>query len=105
MTHIVAVKFLKCHYCSNTVKSLFLWMNVTRYNIYLYDVQVSTCLVDAYGEHSCLCEVTFLSCLRFQNVIESNDEVMCKKQNKKTPWPLVRKRTIPTERPPLVDEI
>jgi hypothetical protein len=27
------------------------------------------------------------------------------KQNKQTPWPLVRKRTIPTERPPLVDEI
>jgi hypothetical protein len=25
--------------------------------------------------------------------------------NKQTPWPLVRKRTIPTERPPLVDEI
>jgi hypothetical protein len=24
---------------------------------------------------------------------------------KNTPWPLVRKRTIPTERPPLVDEI
>jgi hypothetical protein len=24
---------------------------------------------------------------------------------KKTPWPLVRKRTLPTERPPLVDEI
>jgi hypothetical protein len=24
---------------------------------------------------------------------------------KKTPWPLVRVRTIPTERPPLVDEI
>jgi hypothetical protein len=22
-----------------------------------------------------------------------------------TPWPLVRKRTIPTDRPPLVDEI
>jgi hypothetical protein len=29
-----------------------------------------------------------------------------KKTNKKqTPWPLVRERTIPTERPPLVDEI
>jgi hypothetical protein len=27
------------------------------------------------------------------------------KQTKQTPWPLVRKRTIPTERPPLVDEI
>jgi hypothetical protein len=24
---------------------------------------------------------------------------------KKTPWPLVRERTITTERPPLVDEI
>jgi hypothetical protein len=23
----------------------------------------------------------------------------------KTPWPLVRERTIPTERPPLVEEI
>jgi hypothetical protein len=27
------------------------------------------------------------------------------KQTKKTPWPLICKRTIPTERPPLVDEI
>jgi hypothetical protein len=25
--------------------------------------------------------------------------------NKRTPWPLVHKGTIPTERPPLVDEI
>jgi hypothetical protein len=24
---------------------------------------------------------------------------------KQTPWPLVRERTIPTDRPPLVDEI
>jgi hypothetical protein len=30
----------------------------------------------------------------------------CGKQtNKQTPWPLVCKRTIPTERPPLVNEI
>jgi hypothetical protein len=27
------------------------------------------------------------------------------KANKQTPWPLVRQRTIPTERPPIVDEI
>jgi hypothetical protein len=27
------------------------------------------------------------------------------KTNKQTPWPLVRGRTIPTDRPPLVDEI
>jgi hypothetical protein len=26
-------------------------------------------------------------------------------QTKQTPWPLVRERTIPTDRPPLVDEI
>jgi hypothetical protein len=28
-----------------------------------------------------------------------------KQTKKQTPWPLVRKRTILTERPPLVDEI
>jgi hypothetical protein len=28
-----------------------------------------------------------------------------KQQQQQTPWPLVRKRTVPTERPPLVDEI
>jgi hypothetical protein len=27
------------------------------------------------------------------------------KQTKQTPWPLVRERTIPTDRPPLVNEI
>jgi hypothetical protein len=26
-------------------------------------------------------------------------------QTKQTPWPLVRERTIPTKRPPLVDEM
>jgi hypothetical protein len=29
----------------------------------------------------------------------------CLVANKQTPWPLVRKRTIPTQRPPLVGEI
>jgi hypothetical protein len=28
-----------------------------------------------------------------------------KQTNKQTPWPLIRKRTIPTEQPPLVHEI
>jgi hypothetical protein len=28
-----------------------------------------------------------------------------KKNKQQTPWPLVRERTIPTDRPPLVDEI
>jgi hypothetical protein len=34
------------------------------------------------------------------------DVIVCiTKKNKQTAWPLVRKRTIPTERPPLVDEV
>jgi hypothetical protein len=37
-------------------------------------------------------------------VANFNDENNSHKQ-KQTPWPLVRERTIPTERPPLVDEI
>jgi hypothetical protein len=28
-----------------------------------------------------------------------------KREREKTPWPLVRKRTTPTERPPFIDEI
>jgi hypothetical protein len=32
-------------------------------------------------------------------------ETFTDKKNKQTPWPLVRERTIPTDRPPLVDEI
>jgi hypothetical protein len=33
-------------------------------------------------------------------------EILNNKQtNKQTPWPLVRERTIPTDQPPLVDEI
>jgi hypothetical protein len=30
---------------------------------------------------------------------------VCYTQTKQAPWPLVRERTKPTERPPLVDEI
>jgi hypothetical protein len=32
-------------------------------------------------------------------------QVCCHKKKNQTPWPLVRERTIPTDRPPLVDEI
>jgi hypothetical protein len=38
------------------------------------------------------------------NIIQNQRERKYIK-NKQTPWPLVRERTIPTERPPLVDEI
>jgi hypothetical protein len=33
------------------------------------------------------------------------DKVTVTNKTKQTPWPLVRERTIPTERPPLVDEM
>jgi hypothetical protein len=34
-------------------------MNGIRDSVYLYDVQVSTCLVDAYEEYNCFGEVSF----------------------------------------------
>jgi hypothetical protein len=40
-------------------------------------------------------------CMRLQNLKGSDGGVW----QTKTTWPLVRERTIPTERPPLVDEI
>jgi hypothetical protein len=36
---------------------------------------------------------------------EPGESLYIKTKNKQTPWPLVRERTIPTDRPPLVDEI
>jgi hypothetical protein len=41
------------------------------------------------------------------NLLGDNVDTISKNtnKNKQTPWPLVRERTIPTERPPLVDEI
>jgi hypothetical protein len=47
-----------------------------------------------------------LDCFHIQ--VEPTDPSMEKQpslQTKQTPWPSVRERTIPTERPPLVDEI
>jgi hypothetical protein len=42
-----------------------------------------------------------------RNYINSaiNNSPIITQKTKQTPWPLVRERTIPTERPPLVDEI
>jgi hypothetical protein len=41
-------------------------------NVYLYAVQVSTCLVDAYKDYNCFGGVRYLSCLRFQNGTSSD---------------------------------
>jgi hypothetical protein len=44
--------------------------------------------------------------LRVVGIYAGDIRMSHKKTNKKqTPWSLVRERTIPTERPPLVDEI
>jgi hypothetical protein len=48
------------------------------------------------------CSLTVLV-LRFYHYSSKASDIY--KKNKQTPWPLVRERTIPTERPPLVGEI
>jgi hypothetical protein len=40
------------------------WTGLVRENIYLYDVQASTCFVDAYEDYSCFGEVTFFVVLK-----------------------------------------
>jgi hypothetical protein len=44
-----------------------------REKVYLYDMQVSTCLVDVYEDYNCFGEVSFLSCQRFQKGTKSSD--------------------------------
>jgi hypothetical protein len=59
----------------------------------------------SYGETSARWLVFGL--LYQPRMIDEDDElgVVGGMSGKQTPWPLVRKRTIPTERPPLVDKI
>jgi hypothetical protein len=47
-------------------------MNI-RENVYLYDMQVSTCLVGAYEDYNCFGEVGFFVVSRFQNWTKSSD--------------------------------
>jgi hypothetical protein len=42
---------------------------------------------------------------RFALGVPNSVHVPLNNKNKQTPWPVVRKRTIPTERPPLVGEV
>jgi hypothetical protein len=39
-------------------------MGLVRENVYLYDVRVSTCLVDAYEDYNCFGEVSFFHHVR-----------------------------------------
>jgi hypothetical protein len=40
-----------------------------------------------------------------ERTVQNTYTLYNKQTNKQTPWPFVRERTLPTERPPLVDEI
>jgi hypothetical protein len=51
---------------------------------------------------NCMMGVSALSVL---SVLSHDSRTLTDKKKKQSPWHLVRKRTIPTERPPLVDEI
>jgi hypothetical protein len=59
--------------CGNTVAIYRRWTGIVRENIYLYDMQVATCLVDAYEDCSCIGGVSFLSCWRLQNGTKNSD--------------------------------
>jgi hypothetical protein len=39
-------------------------MGLVRENVYLYDVQVSACLVDAYEDYNCFGEISFFVMLK-----------------------------------------
>jgi hypothetical protein len=79
--HSMTVKLLNWHYCSNTTNASY-WglMGLVREKIYLYDVKISTCLVDANEDYNCFgkLQVAFSSCWRFQNDMESRDWLSCK---------------------------
>jgi hypothetical protein len=57
--HSVTVKFPNWCYYSNTTNTVNRgWTGLVRKNVYLYAVQVSTCLVDAYEDYICFGEVS-----------------------------------------------
>jgi hypothetical protein len=58
--HSVTIKFPNWRYYSNTTNFNWRgWTGIVTKKVYLYDVQVSTCLVDAYEDYSCFGEVNF----------------------------------------------
>jgi hypothetical protein len=68
----------------------------------LFSVSLLTIFIrDIHMDWSCCLCLTDLFFRSNTGTVRSNPT----KQNKQTPWPLVRERNIPTDRPPLVDEI
>jgi hypothetical protein len=53
-----------CCYSNTTDVIYWGWTGLARENISLYDVNVSACLVDAYGDYSCFGEISFFVMLK-----------------------------------------
>jgi hypothetical protein len=68
----------------------------------IWKVQENQVGLKLTGTHQLLAYADDVNLL-VDNIVITNKNT--NKQNKQTPWPLVRERTIPTDRPPLVDEI
>jgi hypothetical protein len=61
LIHSVTMKFPNWRYYSNTTNSIYReWTGIVKEEVYLYDVKVSTCLVEAYEDYNCFGEVSFV---------------------------------------------
>jgi hypothetical protein len=104
----VSVLQVECHFECSLRKTRRSWKNqltaLLRYDRdHINDPSYSSSILARVF----LAAIMFLSnhCLAMISYTSSPCPVFFKnKQTKQTPWPLVRERTIPTDRPPLVDE-
>jgi hypothetical protein len=72
--HSVTITIPDWQHYSNTTNAIYQGpIGLVRENVYLYDVQVSTPLADAYEDYNCFNEVSFFVCQRFQNGTKSSD--------------------------------
>jgi hypothetical protein len=96
-----------------TVRSSTLWAVMSWNPTQLYGVTTQTVILCTLLTHDpcdsiMRCDVTLRSQITTSYIIQTahTTQLAVQKETKKqTPWPLVRERTIPTDRPPLVDEI
>jgi hypothetical protein len=74
--HSVTIKLPNCRYYNNTTNDIYRGrseLRVDRENVYLYDMQVSVCLVGTYGDYNCFGEVSFSVVSKVQNGSKSSD--------------------------------
>jgi hypothetical protein len=76
--HSVTIKFLNwCDY-SNTTNVIYQgWRGLVREYVYLYDVQVSTSLVDSYKDYNCFGKVSLLVVSKVSKRNKYSDWFLC----------------------------